>query len=46
MSIKFGFMTNEKLTKEELETGKTLLINILKELTSHLQWRKMKLDLN
>jgi len=37
MSIKFGFMTNEKLSKEELETGKTLLINILKELTSHLQ---------
>ncbi|MFL2591291.1 MAG: hypothetical protein ACJ0PY_05515 [Flavobacteriaceae bacterium] len=37
MSIKFGFMTNEKLSKEELETGKILLINILKELTSHLQ---------
>ena len=37
MSIKFGFMTNEKLSKEELDTGKTLLINILKELTSHLQ---------
>ena len=37
MSIKFGFMTNEKLTKEEVETGNTLLINILNELTSHLQ---------
>ena len=29
MSIKFGFMTNEKLSKEEVETGNTLLINIL-----------------
>ena len=37
MSIKFGFMTNEKLSKEEVETGNTLLINILNELTSHLQ---------
>lgn len=37
ISIKFGFMTNEKLTKKEFETGKTLLVNILNELTSHLQ---------
>ncbi len=37
MSIKFGFMTNEKLTKKEVETGNTLLMNILNELTSHLQ---------
>ena len=37
ISIKFAFMTNEKLTKKEFETGKTLLVNILNELTSHLQ---------
>ena len=37
MSIKFALMTNEKLTKEEVETGKTLIISILNELASHLQ---------
>ena len=37
MSIKFGFMTNEKLTKEEVENGNTLLMIILNELTYHLQ---------
>ena len=37
MSIKFGFITNEKLTKQEVETGNTLLMNILNELTYHLQ---------
>ena len=37
MSIKFGFMTNEKLTQEEIDKGNTLLINILKELIIHLQ---------
>ena len=40
MSIKFALMTNEKLTKEEVETGKILLMNILNELTSHLQGDK------
>ena len=40
MSIKFALMTNEKLTKEEVETGKVLLISILNELTSHLQGDK------
>ena len=37
MSIKFAFMTNEKLTKQEVETGNTLLTNIMNELVSHLQ---------
>ena len=40
MSIKFALMTNEKLTKGEVETGKILLMNILNELTSHLQGDK------
>ena len=37
MSIKFAFITNEKLTKQEVETGNTLLTNIMNELVSHLQ---------
>ena len=47
MSIKFAFITNEKLLKEEVEIGNTLLINILNELTSHLQGKnktRLKLD--